>query len=40
MRLRIDGKRTDKGLGGYPKVSLSAARKVADAYRVAVEGRP
>ena len=37
MRLRIEGKRTDKGLGGYPKVSLSAARKVADAYRVAVE---
>ena len=37
MRLRVDGKRTDKGLGGYPSVSLSAARKVADAYRVAVE---
>ena len=40
MRLRIDGKRTDKGLGGYPSVSLSAARKIADTYRVAVsEGR-
>ena len=40
IRLRIDGTRTDKGLGGYPKVSLSAARKNADAYRVAVsEGR-
>ena len=37
MRLRVDGKRTDKGLGGYPTVSLTAARKVADAYRVAVE---
>ena len=37
MRLRIDGKRTDKGLGGSPTVSLSAARKTADAYRVAVE---
>ena len=37
VRLRIDGTRTDKGLGGYPKVSLSAARKVADAYGVAVE---
>ena len=37
MRLRIDGERTDKGLGGYPTVPLSAARKIADAYRVAVE---
>ena len=37
MRLRIEGKRTDKGLGGFPSVSLSAARKIADAYRVAVE---
>ena len=37
LRLRIEGKRTDKGLGGYPTVSLTAARKVADAYRVAVE---
>ena len=37
MRLRVDGTRTDKGLGGYPSVSLSAARKIADAYRVAVE---
>ena len=36
MRLRVDGKRTDKGLGGYPTVTLSAARKIADAYRVAV----
>ena len=40
MRLRVDGKRTDKGLGGYPSVSLSEARKIADANRVAVaEGR-
>ena len=40
MRLRVDGKRTDKGLGGYPTVSLTAARKVADAYRVRGRGRP
>ena len=37
MRLRIEGKRTDKGLGGFPSVSLTEARKVADANRVAVE---
>ena len=40
MRLTVGGKRTDKGLGGYPKVSLTEARQKADAYRVAVsEGR-
>ena len=40
MRLSVSGKRTDKGLGGYPAVTLTEARKQADAYRVAVsEGR-
>ena len=40
MRVSVGGKRTDKGLGGSPAVSLSAARKIADAYRVEVsEGR-
>lgn len=38
QRIRVDGKRTDKGLGGFPKVSLSAARRIADANRVAVTG--
>ena len=33
MRLSVDGKRKDKGLGGFPSVSLSAARKLADSYR-------
>ena len=36
LRLRIDGRRTDKGLGGFPAVKLSAARKLADTYRVQV----
>ena len=35
LRVREDGRRTDKGLGGYPAVSLTAARKAAEAYRVA-----
>ena len=40
QRVRLNGKRTDKGVGGYPVVSLATARKVADANRVAVaEGR-
>ena len=40
QRIRIEGKRTDKGLGSAADVSLSAARKIADANRVAVsEGR-
>ena len=41
MRVSVGGKRTDKGLGGHPDVSLSEARKKADEYRVAVfsEGR-
>ena len=36
QRIQIGGKRTDKGLGGYPKVALPQARKVADANRVAI----
>ena len=40
LRLRLNGTRTDKGLGGYPTVSLSAARKLANTYRAAVlQGR-
>ena len=34
--MREDGRRTDKGLGGYPAVSLTEARKAAEAYRVAL----
>ncbi len=37
QRIWVDGRRLDKGLGGYPKVSLVNARKVADANRVAVK---
>ena len=36
LRVREDGRRTDKGLGGYPAVSLTEARKAAEAYRVAL----
>ena len=36
QRIQADGKRVDKGLGGIPAVSLSAARKRADANRVLV----
>ena len=40
QRIRVGGLRTDKGLGGFPSVSLSAARKIAVVNRVAVsEGR-
>ena len=40
LRLRLNGTRTDKGLGGYPSVSLRAARKLANTYRAAVlQGR-
>ena len=35
QRIRINGKRTDKGLGSFPLISLTEARKVADANRVA-----
>ena len=40
QRVRINGKRRDKGLGGFPAVSLAAARKTADRNRVAIaDGR-
>ena len=40
QRVYLDGKRTDKGLGGYPFVGLQQARKLADRNRVALaEGR-
>ena len=40
LRISIDGKRRDIGLGGYPTVSLAKARRIAEAHRVAVaEGR-
>ena len=35
QRIRIGGKRTDRGLGSFPLISLTEARKVADANRVA-----
>ena len=34
--MRVDGRRADKVLGGYPAVSLTEARKAAEAYRVAL----
>ena len=37
LRLQQDGKRTDKGLGGFPAVSLSAARRLAVELRAAVQ---
>ena len=36
QRIRISGKRLDKGLGGWPGVTVLQARKAADANRVAV----
>ena len=40
LRIAIDGRRRDIGLGGYPAVSLAKARQFADAHRLAVaEGR-
>ena len=36
QRVTIGGKRTDRGLGGWPKVSLTKARKLADDNRVAI----
>ena len=40
LRLTIDGRRRDMGLGGYPAVSLAKARQIADTRRAAVaEGR-
>ena len=40
LRLTIDGRRRDIGLGGYPTVPLAKARQLSDAHRLAVvEGR-
>ena len=40
LRLTIDGRRRDLGLGGYPSVSLARARQLAGGHRLAVaEGR-
>ena len=40
LRIVIDGRRRDIGLGGYPAVLLAKARQIADAHRLAVaEGR-
>ena len=37
QRLTIDGKRTDKGLGGYPTYGLSEVRRTAESNRVAIQ---
>ena len=37
QRVRIDGKRTDRGLGGIAKVTLSTARKAAEANRTSLK---
>ena len=37
LRFQQDGKRTDKGLGGFPAVSLSEARRLALERRAAVQ---
>ncbi len=40
LRIVIDGRRRDIGLGGHPAVTLAKARQLADAHRLAVaEGR-
>ncbi len=40
LRITVDGRRRDIGLGGYPSVSLAQAREKAAEYRAAVaEGR-
>ncbi len=36
LRAVIDGKRRDIGLGGYPAISLAAARKLAGAHRTTI----
>ena len=36
LRIRIDGRRLDKGVGSFPTVTLTQARKLAEANRVAV----
>ena len=37
LRLMYKGKRTDKGLGGYPTLALRRAREIADDTRAAVK---
>jgi integrase len=37
QRITVDGKRIDRGLGSFPKVSLSRAREIADRNRAAVK---
>ena len=40
LRIAIDGRRRDIGLGGHPTVTLAKARQLAEAHRLAVaEGR-
>ena len=40
LRIRIDGRRRDIGLGGYPAVPLAKARQLAESHRLAIaEGR-
>ena len=40
LRIAIDGRRRDVGLGVYPDISLAKARQLSEAHRVAVaEGR-
>ena len=40
LRITIDGRRRDVGLGGYLAITLAKARQLADAHRLAVaEGR-
>ena len=40
LRIVIDGRRRDTGLGGHPAVTLAKARQLADAHRLAVaDGR-
>ena len=36
LRIQKDGRRTDKGLGGYPTVTLAVARTLAESARVAI----
>ena len=37
QRVRVNGKRTDKGLGGYPALTLLAARRLAVANQAALD---
>ena len=40
QRVRIDSRRLDKGLGGFPATTLTQARRLAESNRVAIaEGR-